>query len=281
MLGNTVRRILLAVVYLSFTEVLLAGELDDFERSIKTGSVTQNSEYDSEQGAHKGQAGEKSNCSKNDLNFSCLLFHLLLDSAGWLISVGGQTSSQRIGIEPGENQDSQSLDVPVNTYSPSFYRQPGEPLIPFARLDFDVHRPSAALSARNLRLEAGRGAVAAGFDYSRFRETSEDDTLEISRIYGLFRMSFGSYVEADFGIGSMKVEGKNTKSLFYVTTPVLLHASEKVGFEFRPAWASNLFSNDLSLMVKADFASLKLGYKKLSTDTQTLKGPYAGIALYY
>lgn len=281
MLGNTVRCVLFTLLYISLSGVLLAGELDDFESSVESGSVPSNPEQDKEHSGKDHLSRGKKSCDRDDVDFSCSFLNLVLDTARGFIVYGGQASFYRVGSAWGDDKNDSWLDVSAINQSLSYHRQPGEPLVPFVRFDLDIYTPSSTVSARDLRLETGYGAVAVGYGQSRFRESNPSDSLDISQVYGLYRMSFGSHFEADFGVGSLKVDGENSQSYFYVTIPIILHASNNIGFEYRPAWAGKLSSHDVSVLMKIDFASVKIGYKKLSTDTQSLNGPYVGVAVYY
>ncbi|WP_345334976.1 hypothetical protein [Ferrimonas pelagia] len=161
------------------------------------------------------------------------------------------------------------------------YRRPGEAVIPFIRWDLDSTRVASNLDSSDHRIEAGYGTLAMGYSQRRFRETEPDDTLEIRQLYGLYRMSLGPYVEFDLGMGSQQVKGQQHQSHFFATTPLLIHTSERFGFEFRPAWGGGIQSYDISLLVKSSYGSLKLGYKALSTRSESLNGPYLGFALHY
>ncbi|TNC83624.1 MAG: hypothetical protein CSH37_13475 [Thalassolituus sp.] len=278
MFGNTVRWVLLTLLFLSFSGVLLAGELDEFESSVESGSVSSSQEDDKEHTEKDHLSRGKKGCG---IDFTCSFLSLVLDTASGFIVYGGQASFYRVGSAWGEDNDDSWLDVSAVNRSVSSHRQPGEPLVPFIRFDLDIYTPSSTVSARDLRLETGYGAVAVGYGQSRLRERNPSDSLDISQVYGLYRMSLGSHFEVDFGVGSLKVDGEKNQSYSYVTTPILLHASKNVGVEYRPSLAGNLSSHDLSVQMKIDFASVKVGYKKLSTDTRSLNGPYIGIALYY
>jgi hypothetical protein len=81
-------------------------------------------------------------------------------------------------------------------------RQLGEPLIPFVRADIGYQWVDADTGATDVRAEAGYGPLAAHYNFTRYHERTPDDRLDLVRILGLYRMSLGSQVEVDLGLGS-------------------------------------------------------------------------------
>lgn len=242
-----------------------AGSLDTFEDSIEKRPKDSSNNEKSE------------SCKLNDSGVGCVV----LDAAFYIVShivvFGGKYSFYRVDNSPDRMFSSDD----ARDFDDISLRLAGEPLIPFVRLDLSYQRNDSRISAYDYRFEAGYGAIALGYNQTRYKEHLPDDSLKLTRIYGLYRMSFGSRLEIDWGIGSLEVTGNERKSYLYITTPVLVHSSRRIGFEFRPSWAGNISDYDISMLLKSKYAAIKLGYRKLSAGTESLKGPYVGLSVHY
>lgn len=160
-------------------------------------------------------------------------------------------------------------------------REVGDPLIPLVRVDAGYQAVEHGIDALDLRGEAGYGPVAVQGRHTRYFEKGSSDTMSATQAHLLYRMSFGSKVECDLGLGAMVLDGVNTTSGFSFTFPVLVYPSPHYGVEFRPAWA-NLNGNsvddyDLALIVGSRSLKLKLGYRWFLSEHQSLKGPQGGV----
>jgi hypothetical protein len=95
-------------------------------------------------------------------------------------------------------------------------------------------------------------------------------------------MSFGNHVEFDLGLGSSILDGENRKSGFSLTTPVLIHPKEFIGIEFRPTWSTingnPLDDYDLGIVLSRSYGSLRLGYRWMRSEHESLDGPYFGVS---
>jgi hypothetical protein len=158
-------------------------------------------------------------------------------------------------------------------------RQWGEPLIPFVRADLGYQWVAADTGATDVRAEAGYGPLAAHYNFTRYREGAPDDRLDLVRVLGLYRMSLGSQVEVDLGLGSLTLRGDSTNSRFLCSLPVLVHPGGHWGIEFRPAWAERVSDYDLALLLTWRAASFKAGYRWVNSPHESLAGPYAGLSL--
>lgn len=163
-------------------------------------------------------------------------------------------------------------------------RRPNEPLIPFFRGDISMLPMSGDIDAWDGRVEAGYGPFAVEYDLLSLEEENGDE-LEVRRVCGLYRMSFGKHLEVDLGIGSLTLEGAAKDSEIAYTTPILVYPTSRWGIEFRPAWArfegSTLQDYDLGIFVNWRGASLKAGYRWLRSDNEDLRGPYVGLVYRY
>ncbi len=155
----------------------------------------------------------------------------------------------------------------------------GEPLIPFARCDLGYQRVSSDIHALDVRAEGGYGPLGVQFELTRYREHAAGDDLDLQRILGVYRMSFGSYVETDLGFGALTVSGDQTTSSFLFSIPLLIHPSAHWGIELRPAWSDRVSDYDVAALLTWRYASLKAGYRWVRSPHESLDGPYVGLSL--
>lgn len=272
MFNRRCRSWFLFIVFMGLASKPYAQSIEKFEDSIKTSSSKKSKQ-------NKQESTES--CGDDNKGLGCSLwgiaFDLTFNVMSFVIAEGGAYSFDRIKPLPSNALTSENLGSLHNVSA----RAAGEPLIPFMRLDFNYLNNGAHLSAYDYRFEAGYGALALSYGQTRFNEDNVSNSLDFTRMYGLYRMSFGPYVEIDLGLGALEVEGNDKKSLFSMTTPILIHPNKKIGFELRPSWAGNIFDYDVSMLLKSDYGSAKFGYRKLNTGIQSLEGPYIGFSLHY
>lgn len=260
------------------------GKLDAFEESV----AEQPRESRPRDNARSGGRDDKrhaetdrDNCNSDspceDDDLSTILFDIFADLAVDLITWSGQTSLDRISI-PADRRAGTDAVSNVDWLVP---RKPGEPLIPFLRFDFAYQVCSSDLTAQNYRLETGYGPVGVTLIETRYHEQSPGDDLRIRRFHLAYRMSFASNLEVDFGLGSATIHGNTTRSYGVFTVPILFRATDGLSIEYRPAWYENVSDHDIGLLFSASYYSVKLGYRALSTQTESLKGPYLGLAVHY
>jgi hypothetical protein len=164
-------------------------------------------------------------------------------------------------------------------------RKPGEPVIPFLRLDGAYVGVDQTIDALDGRVQVGYGPAAVDYGLTRFKEDPSGDRLDLQKICGLYRMSFGSHVEVDLGMGGVTLKGAARTSEVVYTVPVLVYPADWWGVEFRPAWArfegATLQDYDLGLYLNWKGASLKVGYRWLLGRAQELSGAYVGVVYRY
>ena len=95
-------------------------------------------------------------------------------------------------------------------------------------------------------------------------------------------MSFGKHVEWDIGVGAFIIEGNDTNAGESFTTPLFIHPTDFLGVGFRPA-ASHVKDNrvgdyDLSVLLGWKYAFLKLGYRWVESENESLNGPHIGLS---
>lgn len=181
-----------------------------------------------------------------------------------ILAGGGGASLQRIA--PGGDA--------------SLYRKDGEPLIPFARYDFAYQRVSADISAHINRFEGGYGPVALYLEAYTFNEKSPDSTLEIQRQMILYRMS-GQRTEIDIGLGKSIIVGRLRTEINALSIRGRFVLDDNLSIDVQPIWGDRMNDYELTVLYGRQFASLKMGYRSLTSPGASLSGPFAGFALYF
>lgn len=173
----------------------------------------------------------------------------------------------------------------ISSWEKAAARSKGEPLLPFVRLDLAYQDAESDVEAREVAFEAGYGPWAARFQRTAYAEESPQSDLRLSYIQALYRMSFGTAVEVDLGLGGTYLDGIGHSRGPGVSIPVRIYPWERLGFEFRPVW-STINGNpirDYSLDIVAgwEYVSLTAGYRWVSTGPESLNGPRLGVVFAY
>lgn len=159
-------------------------------------------------------------------------------------------------------------------------RRAGEPLLPFLRIDAAFRPVDSDIHAWDFRSEAGYGPIAIQYNEIRYHEHSASDNMRITQCYGLYRLTAGSSCEIDLGVGQMTLHGNTRTTQGSVTIPILYHPrNERLGIEFRPAWADTISDYDLALLYSWQYSSLKAGYRWVNSPNYSLSGPYLGVSV--
>ena len=188
-----------------------------------------------------------------------------MDGVMNVLIAGGQYSMQRVA--------SGKYD--------SLHRNAGEPLIPFLRYDFAYQHVSSSIDARIHRFESGYGPIALLLEDFTFNESAPSNTLEIERQMLMYRMSVGNEAEVDLGIGKSIITGMQRTTIDVISLPVKFMIGENTSVELRPVWGGTVDDYEVALHWGMQFASLKIGYRLLSSPGASLNGPFAGVAFYY
>lgn len=162
-------------------------------------------------------------------------------------------------------------------------REPGSPLLPLFRLDGNKQVLNNGVFGDDLRIELGRSLLGAQLRLTNFKETSPPDSLRLTSIHGLYRLSYGNTVGVNLGAGISNLQGNSNATGFSITTPIYWHFHKHFGFEYKPVFSyfngTNVTDSDASLMFNYHAASLVLGYRTLSSPNETLSGAYLGFSI--
>jgi hypothetical protein len=164
-------------------------------------------------------------------------------------------------------------------------RKPGEPLLPFIRLDASYQAVESDVEAFDYRIQVGYGPIAFELNQTRYAEEEPSNQLDLYRLYGLFRLSYGNKIEVDLGLGGVVLQGNEKNSGFSTTLPILVHPCDWLIVEFRPMW-SNMHGSDieeyeLGLLFNWDFAAIKTGYRWTHSPNESLDGLFIGLSIRY
>jgi hypothetical protein len=221
---------------------LSAGKLDSFEQRM-----------------NQSTPNDKTKCYRNSNDYD-----------GDSSVIGEILGSIISSIISGALNDEYSLD-----------RDWGERPLPSVRFDATYQNIESDVVGYDFMTEVGSGPVAIHVDYTHYTERIPEDELDITRIYGLLRFSNNPKYEIDFGIGGLLVNGDKERSRLVFTIPVLLYPSDYIGFEFRPSFSEDIVDLDIAALGTYGAASLKLGYRWVTTFNESLAGPYIGFSLNY
>jgi hypothetical protein len=275
--SHKIRPISLLAAFFLFaaTGSALAGQLEDFEWDASRRHQQNVSE------TRKSTSGNKSSVSDD----------IISDMAGECLSLGCAPLVQGVlgglfsGLASGGAQSWKRVDAEgTGALNPdSGLRKSGEALLPFLRLDALYQNVEGDVTAKDIRFEAGYGPL--GFQVRRtiYDEKDPITSLELTEYYFLYRMSSGSMVEIDLGLGGTELKGTQFNSGLSVTVPVLYHPSQFFGIELRPAWSSinesSIQDVDAAVLVGMRYISVKAGYRWMRSPHQSLDGPEAGLSL--
>ncbi len=238
---------------LLFASSAYAGKLDDFEKD----------------------ATEKKENSEDDDNIGVLIegiFKLIID----------------LSTEP-ENSDSSTSESVDSTKSSStrksngFEREFGVAFTPYVRVDAAYQDVESDVEAYDLRLEFGYSFFAVVGRKTRYFEEDPDDTLDIDEFFLTIRLSELDIFEIDFGVGGLYINGDDINSGVAVSAAILCHPVDYAGFEIRGAWTEineNLIQDyDAAFMLGWRYTSVKVGYRTIISENESLDGPYLGLSL--
>lgn len=164
-------------------------------------------------------------------------------------------------------------------------REPGDPLIPFVRFDAAYQDVQSDVEAFDYRVQVGYGPLALELNQTRYWEQAPPDSLDIYRVYGLYRLSIGNVLEVDTGLGAIIIDGAETNTGLSATTPILLHPVDWLVAEFRPMWSdihgSVTQEYEVALLLNYGYVALRGGYRWTTSPLESLDGPFVGFSVRY
>lgn len=175
--------------------------------------------------------------------------------------------------------------------TPSMYgvnvtpRETGAPDLPLLRLDANYQNVQGDTRATDVRIETGYGPLGLQARHTRFREDEPRDTLNLTYLHGLIRVSATPVFGLDLGLGAAWLDGRNRQDGFSATLPVAWRPHPRVEFRFAPAWSSIqdrwIRDHDISAALVVPYGSLRIGYRWVGVNGAMLKGPYAGFSVHF
>ena len=153
-------------------------------------------------------------------------------------------------------------------------------LLPFFRLDGSYQNVESDVRAGDLRAELGYNILALQGRFTYYNEEKPTDELWLNYVHGLLRFPLGDTVQLNPGVGAMILAGDSRNSGFSLTVPILIYPQESFGLEFRPTWSwineNEVDDYDISVVLSSKHAGLRAGYRWVSSDDDSLDGPYLG-----
>ena len=200
------------------------------------------------------------------------LLYIFLDVFDDALFFGGIASMERV-----EGGDSLGLTPRVE----------GELLLPFFKFD------ASALSSMteneigsDMSFEMGYGAWGMHYRNTSFvSDATFNSVSSFNQFNFLYRMSFGSEFELDFGLGSYQVDDQMQ---FSMSLPMKIAFTPHNIVEFRPTWSQEISDYDLAIYSGTEFYSFKVGYRYIAqlkpfstTPAKAYSNIYAGFSAHY
>lgn len=250
---------LVAALFLSWSTGTLGGQLDDFE------SAATDQRYESDTRADPPRHGDD-----NDRGFWADFFFEIFDE---IFSAGARLSLARIdgSTEPG--------------YGDVDRREIGSPDLPFLRFDMNYQHMESGIDALDGRLEVGYGPFGVEYRRTRFTEEQPRDTMDLSYLRGLYRVSGSKHFEFGIGLGAVELQGNERNSGLSTALPINVYPHPDLGLRLAPSWSwiNGNPINDLdgSVAYVRKYFSVRVGYRRIQSHGEVLRGPYAGASLHY
>ncbi len=171
----------------------------------------------------------------------------------------------------------------------------GEATVPYVRVDYNRQYIDSVTDANDMRIEMGYKLLAFHGRTTMYSNKELGQDMDINQYYGVLR--YGGYrpdflpgtFEAGIGLGVSQLKLEDSKgaideSSMALTFPLKYYPVEWFGVEFRPAWYTWLQGNrvgdyDLSASLGLRYVQLRGGYRWLTTGSERISGPYAGVSV--
>jgi len=202
-------------------------------------------------------------------------------------SIGGDlTLLAVIGLAAGAEMSLARMRGTPSMYGvPVTPRKTGSPDLPLLRLDANYQNVQGDTRATDIRVETGYGPLGLQARHTQFREDQPRDTLNLTYVHGLIRVSATPVFGLDLGLGAAWLDGRNTHDGFSATLPIAWRPHPRIEFRFAPAWSSIqdrwIRDHDVSAAFVVPYGSLRIGYRWVGVNDATLKGPYAGFSVHF
>ena len=195
----------------------------------------------------------------------------VLDVVSDVVAHGGRLSLARVGHDSG-----------VGAVAP---REAGAADLAFIRFDLAYQDLESDVDAWDGRVEAGYGPAAVQYRLSRMRQRGTHEHLNLSYVHGLYRISGSNAFEFGIGLGQVVLDGEARDSGASFTLPLNLYPLPEIGVRVVPAWSdingNTIRDYDASVAYVQPYFSLRVGYREIKAQHETLRGPYAGISFHY
>jgi len=247
-----------------------SGQLGDFEKDAT--KPNQENKRPSTSSTAEQRTPSEAPSSDPGAELAGALVQGMFELVGAALAEGGAESWLRIGMD-------RDGIVTAGTGS----RKSGEALLPFVRLDTLYQDVQGDVSATDVRFELGYGPLGAQIRRTVFDEKDPLESMEVTELCFLYRMSAGDHWEIDLGLGEMTLSGLQDNTGILAVVPILFHPSESFGIEVRPSWSSinenTIQDMDVAFVFGMRYVSIKAGYRSLKSPHQALRGPEIGLAM--
>jgi len=269
--------IIIAALLLTVSADLHAGKLSDFEKDT-TPYPESSSEREQYSSAPRHKHHHRQHERDNDDFFSILFGDLIDDIVGEVL--GGAAQAIGNGLDDAATHSNQRIND-SSASAPEDKRTLGEPVIPYFRLNLNLQNIESNIYGFDGKLELGYGAIAGEYRQTRYRDDVLNEHLLLKQLQIYSRMSFGNHFVMNFGLGAASLDGENHAQGALFSIPIIYYPQRHLAFELRPSWmfGGNLSLNemDLSTLISYQRVALRLGYRQLNSQNDSLEGAYAGI----
>lgn len=270
-------RVLLILLLLTSLPVR-AGTLSDFEESAHTSSASSQS---------KSYSSSSSSGNSDSSSSDNWLGRLIVD----IVVLGGSNSFTKAGTafndpaaENGQAQQENTSATEGAAASDDEFsepKHPGDHLLPFFQANLSAGAGSHDIDWKDIRLEAGYGAVAAVYRRSLYSEQRSSDELILSKTLLLYRMLFFDHLTVEFGVGKYTMDGFAHASDDALFTGFHLKFTDRLSLANRSTSVHglNLNFDDSEWLVQYGIKnwSAQLAYRKLESPGMSINGPSLGL----
>lgn len=261
------KRVLLTIISL-LCVTLFAGDLDDFEKKIRT-----KPDYDTESEYNSSSSGD--GCNDGCADALCLILAATTEDSEHSHSYDEPDYSEPEYSEP----DDYESDFDFNSD-----REPGDFLMPMVRLDSNYSYINSDLYSINNRIEGGYKYIGAALEFNLYNERNPKDTLKQFGAVILIRLKL-EVLEIIPAMGYSSISNNDTTEGFKLGSIIRFSPVKYFGFELRPyaimSGFNTLYDIDMSIYGGNRHWGITLGYRYLGNENASMDGFYTGIRLFY